>query len=170
MKDWFKALIALGVCVVVVLAGILIINMYIRRNEAKDYVVNSERYGFVRYWDDRHPEESTVVLLKTYEEYEQCKEDILNGGSVSRWYKEKLESYDKEFFETKDLILKYYVLTSGSMEIEVKRLDVKDGVANLVAKTKRPANGLTDDMSYWAVFVEVSKENGIKSVETQNAE
>lgn len=163
-KDLIKALVAIGVCTIVVLVGVFAFNLYMTKDEAKNYTADCERYGYVKYWDDKYPEESTVLLVKTYEEYEQCREDILNGGSVAKQYKEKLESYNETFFETKDLILEYYVVSSGSVEIKFNRLDVRDGVANVVISKIVPDKG-SADMAYWATFVEVSKDNGIVSVE-----
>lgn len=163
-KDLLKAIIALVLCLVVVVVSYMALTAYISCYEAKDYTVSCEEYGYVTYWDKREADEGTTILIKTYDEYNKWKEEILNAGSTAKSYKEKLESYDEAFFEDNDLIMEYYVLTSGSYKMDVKRLDVKDGVADVVTKKKTPVlGGHTDDMAYWAAFIQVNKAEGIKS-------
>lgn len=163
-KDIIKALIALGVCLLVVFAVWFGINLYVSRDEAKNYTAFCERYGYVAYWDEENGHDNKAILLHTYDEYKQCVEDVLQGGATSSDYKGKLESYDEDFFENNDLILKYYTLTSGSIKLNFERLDVIDGVG-YIRTTRKVPQGATDDMAYWAVFVEVSKDEGITTVE-----
>ncbi|MBQ4283707.1 MAG: hypothetical protein IJB96_07265 [Lachnospira sp.] len=163
-KDIIKALIALSICIVVIAAICIGYSVYTRRNEAKDYTAVCEKYGYVAYWDEKDGDDGNVLLIHTYDEYKQWVEKILNGGSTSKSYKEKLESYDEAFFAENDLIMKYFTLNSGSITLKFNRLDVIDGVGYVRTERKVPMGAVTDDMAYWAVFVEVSKDEGITSV------
>ncbi|MBQ4282563.1 MAG: hypothetical protein IJB96_01385 [Lachnospira sp.] len=149
---------------------------YEARNEAKDYAYWLKEYGSFEYWeqkliiDEDTMKQEEIILVDTYEEFETLKAEIVETTEAQedgRYYLDyinKIGTYDEAFFEENDLIMGFYYLGSTSISFKFKRLDVVDGVGKVVIEKKVP-KAYNDMVTYWTLLVEVSKENGIKSVE-----
>lgn len=154
---------------------------YEARNEAKDYTWRFQDGGYYAYWSPIYDEakdewiyKPDTMLIKTYAECQSLKENIkavyesqpqeIKGDYQDMDYIDMLNKYDENFFKDNDLILGFYEYSSTSIKVSFKRVDVVDGVADVVLSEFSP-DIQNDMMACYELFVEVSKDNGIERVE-----
>lgn len=131
--------------------------------EAMQTVTFTASYARIGGWsssyENPHTEQfySVEELQQFYEQNNDAMTlDISYSGDT---FADRMNSYDAAYFEENVLLVLFAMASSGSDTIEVSRVARQGDALVVEAGRHKPGAGMlgTDDMAFWAVFIEVAK-------------
>jgi hypothetical protein len=106
-----------------------------------------------------------ITLIKSFSDFENYFREE-RFASASNEFKDQVNSYSEEYFESNYLIILHSYETSSSFKLKIKSIKQTDDNVHITIKRKSP-NIVDTAMQEWSFFIEIKKDETINNVTYQ---
>jgi len=139
-----KKIFIISICIVTVIITVL--------NLAISFDIQNKYPNYKGYFFDNN-------LTQKVTNKEQIDRILNKNNNLSYEVLDKFNSYDDNYFNTKDLIVVYFPLDSGSINTKMKEVII-DNIIEVIISVETPEAG-TDDKSGYIYFIELDKSDKV---------